>query len=118
MSELSFDSNEAKIGYGIGRQIGDQLRSSDLGELSLTHLFTAIEDALNGAEMRVPGGEPIEFPLNGVIAGWTEGLQLMKEGSKYRLTIPADLAYGANGAGAAIPPFAVLQFDVELIAIV
>ncbi|MBD5769929.1 FKBP-type peptidyl-prolyl cis-trans isomerase [Marinomonas colpomeniae] len=206
MSELSFDSNEAKIAYGIGRQIGDQLRGSDLGELSLAHLFAAIEDSLNEAEMRVPGeeleaafaelqakmeektreasegtvkagedflaenkakagiqvtesglqyevleegtgavptgdatvrvhyegrlidgqvfdssiarGEPIEFPLTGVIAGWTEGLQLMKEGAKYRLTIPAELAYGASGAGAAIPPFAVLQFDVELIAIV
>ncbi|AEF54012.1 FKBP-type peptidyl-prolyl cis-trans isomerase [Marinomonas posidonica] len=206
MSELSFDSNEAKIAYGIGRQIGDQLRGSDLGELSLTHLFAAIEDALNNAEMRVPGaeleaafaelqqkmeeksraaseenitageaflaenkakdgiqvtesglqyevleagtgevpsgdatvrvhyegrltdgqvfdssiarGEPIEFPLTGVIAGWTEGLQLMKEGAKYRLTIPAELAYGAQGAGAMIKPHSVLQFDVELIAIV
>ena len=206
MSELSFDSNEAKIAYGIGRQIGDQLRGSDLGELSLTHLFAAIEDALNNAEMRVPGaeleaafaelqqkmeeksraasaeniaageafltenkakdgvqvtdsglqyevleegkgempganatvrvhyegrltdgqvfdssiarGEPIEFPLSGVIAGWTEGLQLMKEGAKYRLTIPAELAYGEQGAGAMIKPHSVLQFDVELIAIV
>lgn len=206
MSELSFDSNEAKIAYGIGRQIGDQLRGSDLGELSLTHLFAAIEDSLNQAEMRVPSevleaafaelqkkmeektragseetikvgeafltenkaksgvqttqsglqyeiledgagttpshestvrvhyegrlidgqvfdssiarGEPIEFPLTGVIAGWTEGLQLMKEGAKYRLTIPAELAYGAQGAGEMIQPFSVLQFDVELIAIV
>ena len=206
MSELSFDSNEAKIAYGIGRQIGDQLRGSDLGELSLTHLFAAIEDSLNQAEMRVPGeqleaafaelqqkmeeksraasegtvkegdaflaenkaksgvqttesglqfevleegtgatpsreatvrvhyegrlldgqvfdssiarGEPIEFPLTGVIAGWTEGLQLMKEGAKYRLTIPAELAYGAQGAGAMIQPHSVLQFDVELIAVV
>ncbi|QUX92669.1 peptidylprolyl isomerase [Marinomonas sp. A3A] len=206
MSELSFDSNESKIAYGIGRQIGDQLRGSDLGELSLTHLFAAIEDALNGTEMRVPGaeleaafaelqqkmeekgraaseenvkagedflaankakegvqttesglqfevleegtgatpsreatvrvhyegrlidgqvfdssiarGEPIEFPLTGVISGWTEGLQLMKEGAKYRLTIPAELAYGAQGAGAMIQPFSVLQFDVELIAVV
>ena len=57
MSELSFDSNEAKIAYGIGRQIGDQLRGSDLGELSLTHLFAAIEDSLNQAEMRVPSEE-------------------------------------------------------------
>lgn len=206
MSELSFDSNEEKISYGIGRQIGDQLRGSDLGNLSLTHLFAAIEDALQGAQMRVPGaeleaafaelqqkmeeksraaseetikagaafletnkgkegvqvtesglqyevleegtgampirentvrvhyegrlidgqvfdssiarGEPIEFPLTGVIAGWTEGLQLMKEGAKYRLTIPSELAYGAQGAGAMIQPHSVLQFDVELIAVV
>ena len=57
MSELSFDSKEAKIGYGIGRQIGDQLSGSDLGEISLPHLFAAIEDALQGAEMQVPGEE-------------------------------------------------------------
>jgi FKBP-type peptidyl-prolyl cis-trans isomerase FklB len=63
-------------------------------------------------------GEPIEFPLAGVIAGWTEGLQLMKEGAKYRFAIPSDLAYGAQGAGAMIKPHSVLVFDVELIAIV
>lgn len=206
MSELLFDSKEAKIGYGIGRQVGDQLRGSDLGDLSLPHLFAAIEDALNGAEMRVPGeeleaafselqkemeaktkaassanieagtayleenkakdgvqvtstglqyeviesgsgatpsldstvrvhyegrlidgqvfdssiarGEPIEFPVTGVIAGWTEALQLMKEGDKYRLTIPAELAYGEQGAGGMIQPYSVLVFDVELIAVV
>ncbi|WP_425642875.1 FKBP-type peptidyl-prolyl cis-trans isomerase [Marinomonas gallaica] len=206
MSELSFDTNEAKIAYGIGRQIGDQLRGSDLGELSLDHLFAAIKDALNDQPMAVPAeqleaafaelqatmeekskaaaaetvaageafleqnktregvqvtasglqyevieegtgnqpvasstvrvhyegrlvdgqvfdssiqrGEPIEFPLAGVIAGWTEGLQLMKEGSKYRFAIPAELGYGAQGAGAVIPPHATLVFDVELIAII
>lgn len=61
--------------------------------------------------------EPATFPLNGVIKGWTEGLQLMKEGSKYRFFIPFDLAYGANGAGNAIPPYAALIFDVELLEI-
>lgn len=62
-------------------------------------------------------GEPAVFPLNGVIAGWTEGVQLMAEGSKYRFFIPYNLAYGERGAGQAIPPYAALVFDVELLSI-
>jgi FKBP-type peptidyl-prolyl cis-trans isomerase len=63
-------------------------------------------------------GEPIEFPLGGVIPGWTEGLQLMNEGSTYNLFIPQDLGYGDRGAGEAIPPFSALIFKVELISII
>ena len=62
-------------------------------------------------------GEPATFPLNGVIAGWTEGLQLMQEGAKYRFFIPYSLGYGEHGAGQSIPPFAALIFDVELIEV-
>ena len=62
-------------------------------------------------------GTPATFPLNGVIAGWTEGLQLMKEGSKFRFFIPYELGYGARGAGASIPPYSTLIFDVELIEV-
>lgn len=64
----------------------------------------------------VDRGEPISFPLDGVIAGWTEGLQLMKVGDKYRFFIPSELAYGAAGAGP-IPPYSALIFDVELLGI-
>ncbi len=66
----------------------------------------------------VQRGEPATFGLQQVIAGWTEGLQLMKEGAKYRFFIPYLLAYGPSGAGNSIPPYAALIFDVELLAVV
>ncbi|MFT6386697.1 MAG: FKBP-type peptidyl-prolyl cis-trans isomerase FklB [Cellvibrionaceae bacterium] len=63
-------------------------------------------------------GEPAEFPVGGVIAGWTEALKLMPVGSKWKLYIPYQLAYGENGAGGAIGPYQALIFEIELLAIV
>ena len=62
-------------------------------------------------------GEPIDFPVNGVIKGWTEALQLMPEGSRWKLYIPHELAYGANGAGGMIGPYSALIFEVELLKV-
>ena len=61
--------------------------------------------------------QPASFPVNGVIRGWTEALQLMHVGDKWELTIPSDLAYGRQGAGNSIPPDAILIFEVELLEI-
>ncbi len=62
-------------------------------------------------------GEPIDFPLNGVIACWTEGVQRMKTGGKAKLTCPPEIAYGARGAGGVVPPNATLVFEVELLGV-
>jgi FKBP-type peptidyl-prolyl cis-trans isomerase len=73
---------------------------------------------LNGKQFdSTEGKEPISLPLNHVIAGWTEGLQLMPEGAKYRFFIPYQLAYGEQGAGQDIPPYSTLIFEIELVKI-
>jgi FKBP-type peptidyl-prolyl cis-trans isomerase len=74
---------------------------------------------LNGTvfDSSVQRGQPISFPLNAVIPGWTEGLQLMKVGDKFKFEIPANLAYGANSPSPAIPPNSTLVFEVELLGI-
>ncbi len=202
---MSFDTIEQRVSYGVGRQLGDQLRNNPFKEFDITAVQAGISDALADAASQVSDedlneafsvvskklqeleqaaakeasaegekflaenakrdevtvtesglqyevittgegekpsadstvsvhyhgtfadgkvfdssverGQPAEFPVNGVIAGWTEALQLMTEGSKWKLTIPYDLAYGERGSQGAIPPYATLVFDVELLSI-
>ncbi|MFM1876242.1 MAG: hypothetical protein RL266_1979 [Bacteroidota bacterium] len=81
-----------------------------------THYHGKLIDG-NVFDSSVNRGAPATFPVNGVIQGWQEALPMMKEGDKWELVIPYDLAYGENGAGSAIPPFSTLIFEVELISV-
>lgn len=204
MSELNLDTHESRVSYGIGRQLGDQLRQNPVPGMSLEAVLAGLSDAYTEQDSRVSvddlndsfkhirermqaeaqakaaaaaetgaayllenakrdgvvllpsglqyevlveglgdkpsrqshvrthyhgtlidgsvfdssyeRGQPAEFPVGGVIVGWTEALQLMSVGSKWRLTVPSELAYGAQGVGS-IPPHSVLVFDVELLEI-
>jgi len=206
MSEKKFESIEARVSYGVGRQLGDQLRNNPFKDFDVTAVQAGLADAianvasqvdeekLNEAfaviskklqeqeqeaakelsaegeafllenakrdevtvtesglqyevlatgdgekptaqstvrthyhgtfisgdvfDSSVDRGQPAEFPVGGVIPGWTEALQLMTEGSKWRLYVPFNLAYGERGSQGAIPPYSTLIFDVELLAIV
>ncbi len=97
-----------EAGHGVKPQATDTVRVHYRGTL------------LNGQEFdsSYSRNEPAEFPLNQVIAGWTEGLQLLQVGGKARLTIPPELAYGEQGAGHVIAPNSTLVFEVELLAVV
>jgi FKBP-type peptidyl-prolyl cis-trans isomerase FklB len=146
MSDVKLDTIETKASYGIGLQMGQQLAQSGLEGLNVAAIAKGIATSLAG-EMpeievddinnalrelhttadaarqeqaklaSVSRGQPAEFPVTGVIAGWVEALQMMPVGSKWKLSIPQNLAYGERGAGAAIPPYAALVFEVELLDI-
>ncbi|WP_181295853.1 FKBP-type peptidyl-prolyl cis-trans isomerase [Pseudomonas sp. Q2-TVG4-2] len=204
MTDLNLSTDETRVSYGIGRQLGDQLRENPPPGISLDAVIAGIRDAFTGTASQVSPedlnasfavirermqaeaqrkaeaaagegkaflaenakregvttlasglqyevltagegvkpaaedqvrthyhgtlidgavfdssyqrGQPAEFPVGGVIAGWTEALQLMGVGSKWRLYVPSELAYGAQGVGS-IPPHSVLVFDIELLAV-
>ncbi len=92
---------------------GKQAKATD--QVKCHYEGTLIDGTL--FDSSVQRGEPAIFGVNQVIPGWVEALQLMPEGSKWRLYIPSDLAYGAHGAGEMIPPHSTLIFDVELIQV-
>ena len=102
---------------GAATRIGDTA-DAVFRAVPIASLVLSGEHACHGVELDAAGGQPAEFAVNGVIAGWTEALQLMNVGSKWRLTIPYELAYGEQGAGGAIGPYSTLVFDVELLEIV
>lgn len=97
-----------KAGDGPKPQAADTVKCHYEGRLINGQVF----------DSSIRRGEPAEFPVSGVIAGWVEALQLMPVGSKWQLYIPSELAYGAHGAGQSIGPNETLIFDVELLAIV
>jgi FKBP-type peptidyl-prolyl cis-trans isomerase FklB len=96
-------------------KMGDGIKPGPTSKVK-THYHGTL---INGKvfDSSVERGEPISFPVNGVIAGWTEALQLMPVGSKFKLYIPYNLAYGERGAGADIKPYTALIFEVELLGI-
>ena len=113
-------SNEMKItASGLKYQVlkhGSGTKSPKATDTVKVHYHGTL---LNGTvfDSSVQRGEPISFPLNGVIPGWTEGLQLMHIGDKFKFEIPPNLAYGDRSPGAGIPPNSTLVFEVELLAI-
>lgn len=96
--------------------MGDGEKPSETDKVRVHYTGTIIDGTV--FDSSVEKGEPAEFPVNGVITGWIEGLQLMPVGSKFLFYIPSDLAYGARGAGAIIKPFASLIFEIELLDII
>jgi FKBP-type peptidyl-prolyl cis-trans isomerase FklB len=108
VTESGLQYKVVKEGTGVMPKATDKVKTHYTGTLIGGKKFDSSVDR----------GEPAEFPVNGVIKGWTEALQKMKVGSKWTLYIPSELAYGENGAGPDIGPNAVLIFDIELLEIV
>ncbi len=96
-------------------KLGEGPKPADTSRVKVDYHGTLIDGTV--FDSSVERGEPVEFPVGGVIKGWTEALQLMPVGSKFRLYIPADLAYGERAAGPKIGPNSTLIFDVELLEI-
>lgn len=117
-SEVATDSTYAETSTGLKYLViteGTGERPTATDRVTVHYTGKLLDGTI--FDSSVQRGEPATFGLNQVIKGWTEGVQLMKEGSKYVFYIPTDLAYGAQGAPGAIPAYADLVFEVELIKI-
>ena len=106
---------ESGLQYEVLKE-GNGVVATDQDRVKCQYHGTLIDGTV--FDSSVERGEPIEFPLGGVIAGWTEGVQLMAVGDKYRFFIPANLAYGDNQASPLIPPGSTLIFEVELLDVI
>lgn len=116
-SDSTYVMTESGLKYAIIKEgTGKQPKSTDTVLVNYAGQLT--DEAGTEFDSSYARNEPISFPLNGVIKGWTEGLQLMKEGAVYEFYIPANLAYGEQGTpGGPVPPNAPLIFQVELISV-
>lgn len=110
-----FEQTDSGLKYRIIRE-GDPEQKPAASDTVLAHYKGWLDDGTI-FDSSYDRGEPTSFPLNGVIRGWTEGLQLIGEGGEIELVIPSELGYGARGAPGAIPPNATLHFKVELIEV-
>ncbi len=95
---------------------GDGSKNPSAKNVVTVHYTGALEDG-EVFDSSVERGEPATFPLSGVIAGWTEGVQLMSPGARFQFVIPHRLAYGEDGYGDVIPPLETLKFEIELLEI-
>ncbi len=121
MSDKPFQSTASGLKYRILRQ-GDGTTKANNASSVTVHYKGWLPEGADGSQGKefdssYKRGEPISFPLSGVIKGWTEGMQLVSKGGMIELEIPPDLGYGARGAGGSIPPNATLRFIVELLEV-
>jgi len=111
-SDLPYTATASGLQY---RALADGAGDKPTATSKVTVHYTGCFENGDVFDSSVQRGEPTSFPLNGVIAGWTEGVQLMAPGARYQFIIPHQLAYGERGSAGVIPPSATLHFEIELL---